>query len=219
MDASPSQSSSKRPSPSWGDRPVVCVASGPSFTEEQAQYIVNARALDKCRVIVVNDNYKRVPNADLLYACDGLWWDKNINAARKVFSGAFLTSDNSASAFFDIPYMPYDNRAKGLSRKGAPINLGSNSGYAAIDLAFHFGANKIILVGYDMQRTGGKTHWFGDHPNGLWNFHPDDLIAAWARNYVALAHDLFEAGVDCVNCTIETALTCFRRSTLEVELP
>jgi hypothetical protein len=197
----------------------VCVASGPSFSEAQAEQIVKARAEDKCRVIVVNDNYKRVPNADLLYACDGLWWDKNILQVRKIFSGALLTSDNAASAHFDIPYIPYDNKAKGLSKPGSPLNLGSNSGYAAVDLAFHHGTKKIILVGYDMQRTDGKTHWFGEHENGLWNYHPDDLIASWARNYYQLAIDLANAGVDCVNCTIDSALTCFRRSVLEWELP
>lgn len=91
------------------------------------------------------------------------------------------------------------------------IALGRNSGYQAINLAFHFGASTIALVGYDMQHTGGVTHWHGDHPAGMRNA---STVKNWLSGFDALAADLRDEGLDVVNCTIETALTCFPRADL-----
>ena len=86
------------------------------------------------------------------------------------------------------------------------VHHGQNSGYQAVGLAYHLKADRIILIGFDMQRTGGKSHWHGDHPRGLNNA---DAVHKWPRHFPALAADLREDGVEVVNCTIETALTCF----------
>ena len=51
-------------------RPCVVVASGPSLTAEDVDY-----CRERAAVIVVNDNYKLAPWADVLYAADPEWWD------------------------------------------------------------------------------------------------------------------------------------------------
>lgn len=91
------------------------------------------------------------------------------------------------------------------------IHHGANSGYQAIGLAWHLGAERIVLIGYDMQRTGGKSHWHGDHPRGLSNAIG---VRGWARHFDPLARDLQAGGVDVINCTIETAIDCFPRADL-----
>jgi len=203
--------------PPW--HPCICVASGPSFTEQQAKLIVAAREQDLARVIVVNDNWLRVPNADLLYACDGIWWDKNMVKVRKGFNpdAQLATADSMGAAFHGLQYVELCAHKPGLCKEVGKV-YGSNSGYHAITLAWQLGARKIFLVGFDMQRTGGKTHWFGEHAEGLWNYHPDSMIASWAKTFIKLADDLITNGAECINCTIQTALTCFKKSTLEVEL-
>jgi len=90
---------------------------------------------------------------------------------------------------------------------------GSNSGYQAINLAFILGAGEIILLGYDMQKTGGKQHFFGDHPNGPMKVDSD--YNGWLGNFEKLASDLAGKGVEVINCTRQTALTCFKRMSLE----
>lgn len=87
-----------------------------------------------------------------------------------------------------------------------------NSGYQAINLAYHFGVSRIILIGYDMQRTEGRSHWHGDHPKGLTNA---EGVAKWASRFPQLAADLEREGVEVVNCSKETALNCFKRARLE----
>lgn len=105
----------------------------------------------------------------------------------------------------------------GLSDDPGFLVTGGNSGYQAIGLAVHFGASRIILTGYDMQATGGKSHWHGDHGPGLNNPKPATL-SGWVENFATLPPDLQRRGVEVINSTRITALTCFPRKPLEAVL-
>lgn len=152
------------------------------------------------------------PWADYLYACDGKWWQHHwpIEFAGEMWTQASEVHKDQFKVVEEFGLQYIEGRhEKGL---GDPfIHYGSNSGYQAINLAYLFGAGQIILLGYDMQETGGKAHWFGDHPKGLVNGNYSGLVGHFTR----LASDLAARGVDVVNCTRETALTCFRRVPLE----
>lgn len=87
----------------------------------------------------------------------------------------------------------------------------NNSGAGAIALAALRGAQTIILLGYDCQKTGGRAHWHGDHPKTLGNA---GGIAKWAASFAELAKAMQAAGVRVVNCSRETALSCFERASL-----
>lgn len=89
---------------------------------------------------------------------------------------------------------------------------GGNSGFQAIGLAYQLGAARIILIGYDMQHTGGKSHRFGDHPKPLSNFVGANNLV---KRFTPLADGLRRVGVPVYNCTLETALQCFERANLE----
>jgi acetyl-CoA acetyltransferase len=101
----------------------------------------------------------------------------------------------------------------GLSVGYGTINHGGNSGYQAINLAYMLGAARIVLLGFDMQATGGKTHWHGDHPAGLGN--PSDF-SGMIKAFDALAEDLKMMGVKVINSTTTTALRCFERMPLDL---
>jgi hypothetical protein len=103
----------------------------------------------------------------------------------------------------------------GLTPSRNLLHGGGNGGYQAINLAYLFGARKIVLAGFDMQRTGGQAHWFGEHPKPLSRSHP---YSTWIERYRQLAIDCAAAGLDVVNCTTQTALHAFRRGQLDVEL-
>lgn len=66
------------------------------------------------------------------------------------------------------------------------------------------------MLGYDCQRTGGKVHWHGDHPKGLGNA---GSMPKWPQQFAKLKAAM--AGVEIINCSRETALTCFTRGDLE----
>lgn len=122
-----------------------------------------------------------------------------------------ITRDAGAAHRYGLEWIRSEN-APGLSLDPEVIHEGGNSGYQALNLAYHAGAGRIVLLGYDMQRTGGRAHWFGDHPRGLQVSSP---FEDWRRRFDALAADLARAGVEVINASRETALTCFRRAPLE----
>lgn len=104
------------------------------------------------------------------------------------------------------------DESQGLSRDESTISTGLNSGYQAICLAYYFGAERIVLLGYDMQHTGGRRHWHGNHPCGLGNA---SNTQSWVEQMGYLASDLRCEGVQVVNATTQTALKCFPRVALE----
>lgn len=150
------------------------------------------------------------PWADILYACDGPWWEKYFDEALRACTGEFWTVDRSAHLTYGL-HLIAGSSSPGLGKDGT-IHFGANSGYQAINLAYLFGAVRIVLLGFDMQRTGGKTHWHGDHPGPL---NRDCPVRSFAKNFPALARDLAGEGVEVVNATRETALECFPKIRLE----
>lgn len=66
-------------------------------------------------------------------------------------------------------------------------------------------------MGYDMQHTGGKAHWHGDHPKGLGNA---QRMNRYVMHFPYIAKDLEAEGVEVINCSRETALDCFKRASI-----
>jgi hypothetical protein len=88
-----------------------------------------------------------------------------------------------------------------------------NSGADAISLAYQGGAKKIILLGYDCQKTDNKTHWHGDHVQGLGNA---KRLNKWADMFYLVAE--YCKDVPVINSTRQTALNCFKKIPLEQAL-
>lgn len=197
--------------PDWRASEIACIASGPSLTiEDCAAVKVWRDAAPGRAVIVVNSSWRAAPWADLLYACDFAWWDVHGAEVRKEFEGAGITACKKAAALHGLHRVDGEH-GPGLCTKPGTVYFGGNSGYQAIGLAFHLGARRIVLLGYDMQRTGGRSHWHGDHPEPLGN---GNSFPLWLQRYGALAGALKTRRIDCVNASRETALRCFERATI-----
>jgi len=112
------------PTSSW-----FIIASGPSLTIEDVAILKGQR------VLCINDNYLRAPWADVLYACDGIWWDRHHHREElKAFKGRKITQDKESADKYRLEYIKGVD-ALGLSRDPACIHLGANSGIQAINLA------------------------------------------------------------------------------------
>jgi hypothetical protein len=166
-------------------------------------------------VLCINDNYLLAPFASALYACDGHWWDWHAGRAElKAFGGRKITQDKEAAQKYGLEYIEGVD-APGLSSDQARIHLGSNSGIQAINLAAHW-TRRIVLLGYDMQATGGRTHWHGGHPGQSGDYGP---WHKWLRRYELVARDAERMGIEIINASRETALRCFPRAPLSSLLP
>ena len=209
---------------------TVCIASGPSLTQEQCAQAIAARDAGRCSIVVVNNSWQRAMSADILYACDGAWWSMHAAAVRAGFLGQCWTRRPIADAdgtynaverqhLAIVSALPWLEcipalREPGLGRDGA-ICLAGNGGHQAINLAYLFGARRILLIGYDMKRgPRGEAHWHGDHPKPL----TQGLPNSWIRGFEVLAKDAIEREIRIINCSTATALTCFPRATLEAVL-
>lgn len=188
----------------------VCIASGPSLTRADVELVRQWRAQGGCKVIVVNSSWRLAPWADAVYAMDAKWWGRELGDLRAQCAGSMrlCTSGPNAAKKYGLEHIRARN-ARGLGRD--VVHLGGNSGYGAINLAYLWGAARIVLLGYDMQPTGGRSHWHGDHPDATGPLPTRE----WLPRFSALAADLAVARVEVVNATRETALQCFARAPLE----
>jgi hypothetical protein len=91
---------------------------------------------------------------------------------------------------------------------------GYDSGTSAINLAYHFGATEIVLLGYDMQ--GGR--WFaGEWPHPM-PFIPEQHFQRHMVPLQAMAEDATRKGIRIVNCSPISRVTAFERQPLEAFL-
>lgn len=107
-------------------------------------------------------------------------------------------------AEWGITALEYTNDSDGLSRKQGFVHTGGNSGYQGINLAYLLGAERIILLGFDMSPAGDKDHWFGNHPEPLRTESP---YASFANKFRSIIPS--EYGIEIWNCSRRTALDCF----------
>ncbi len=85
-----------------------------------------------------------------------------------------------------------------------------------MNLAILFGARRLILLGFDMKAgTNGETHFHGPHPPEI---RRASDYANWKQYFRQAVPDLARAGVEVINCSRETALTCFPRAELRAVL-
>lgn len=184
----------------YGQRFFIC-ASGPSLTQDDVDYIQN-----KGMVMMINNGFQLAPWADIIYACDTRWWKAYPEAIKH--RGRKISIQHHHP---DVELWPHNNKINGIGEDMIHSNSG-NSGQHAINLACLLGAKEIILLGFDFQNTGGKVHWHGNHKHGLGNGANHEPRI---KHMNIAAKQLEERGIKVINCTRETALTCFERKNLE----
>lgn len=190
----------------WGQTACV-IASGPSLNQADC----DAVASTDWRVIAVNDTWRLARAADVIYACDDAWWKVHFSQVEKEFAGELWTQDIYAAERFSLNRVGSKNEP-GLGVNGV-IHQGGNGGYQAINLAWQWGATRILLLGFDCKPgVNNKAHWFGQHEGPLSKIQNYEL---WRTHFPKLAADLADAGTEVFNLTRDTALTCFPKMTLE----
>jgi uncharacterized Rossmann fold enzyme len=103
----------------------------------------------------------------------------------------------------------------GCQARGFFLNTASvSAGRGALLLAAARGAARIVLVGYDCQKSAGRAHHHGDHPKTLGNAGKCNLWAGYLAETAARLRD-----VHVINCSRHSALQAFPRAPLEEALP
>jgi hypothetical protein len=193
----------------WHGQPCIIAASGPSLDEAVADQCQRARAAH-FKIAAVSDAHRLLPFADVLYCSDKLWWEKycgcpEFRGEKWVAYGNFEIADK-----YQLQVVRGFNGDR-FSLNPNFIHYGCNSGFALINLVLLFGANPIVLVGFNMQTVGGRRHFFGDHPAGLTN---TTNYQSWVPIFANAARQLPNNRI-ILNATPNSALDCFKRVSLE----
>lgn len=184
------------PSPPWTGQTVVCVASGPSLTQEDCDAVKDTGLT----TLVANDSWRRAEFAQVLFASDHGWWQQHtheITVPAERWTDSVPAAQEFGLHLYVTPRRP------------------SSSGGRLIELAADLGAKRVLMIGYDCSLKAG-SHWHGDHTR---TGNPtEQTIGRWHSQFAAIAASLAAQGVEVLNCSRETALTCFARQPLEEAL-
>lgn len=179
----------------------IIVASGPSLQRKDAEILRDAGV-----TVAVNCSVFFAPWAAYLFAADAVWW-RYYTPKINWYAG------HRVSRSYRGPHIE-QWRGKTWPRTGG------NSGHMAIQYSVDQGARHIALLGFDQSKTGGKAHFHADHPKKAEDGSRTNManaggIAAWPRLMTKTSVDLHQRGIEVVNLSRQTALTCFPRLTVE----
>ena len=115
----------------------------------------------------------------------------------------------------------------GLSEDPGVISHGHGSGFSLLSMAHRAGADRIVLLGYDLKYApdyDGKAGYIGSQPRHFFGEYPEKMVH-WPSaqvqrgvhiELVELYRAVKEQGlVEIINCTPDSAIDCFERMHIE----
>ena len=188
----------------WPGSTIFIIGGGPSLQLECLESIRDQR------IIAVNQAFRSAPFADVLYFGDGQFYKDNLIDIRG-FGGLIVSS------YAQIPGI--GKGWPGVRRVGRSIPYGiqsekqghvawnNNSGASAINVAYWLGAERIVLLGFDMKPSQGRKHSWHDHypkrPRN-WNPYPRHMIG-----WPTIHEDAKKLGIEILNCNEDSAIKEF----------
>jgi hypothetical protein len=183
------------------------------------------KAIHDKHVIGVNQAFRLGDWVDVMMFGDFKFYPKYRDELLK-YPGIKVTCHNrfENEKFGDnVKCVPRNNKkGEGLTWKGGQVSWNKNTGAAAINLAVHFGAKRIFLLGFDMQCINGHQHFHNLYFNKQQersrrdrNVHP---FGRHLRGFPKIAQDAKKMGVEIINVSTQSAIMCFPRVTLQEAL-
>jgi len=196
-------------------RTIACIATGPSLTQQQVD-----TARDKgFELFCCNNSIFLAPDAALLYAVNFAWWQWYYHDVKDFPCEKWSTSRQVAEKFgtnWIAEKMGY-----GLSTDPDVIHHGHGSGFSLVSMAHKKGADRIVLLGYDLKyskdydgkaRNPGSTprHFFGEYPQPMQHWPSVHVKDGVHVELLELYRDVAKQGlVEIINCTPDSAIDCF----------
>ena len=187
----------------WDGDTVFILGGGPSLNDTNFDLIKDKH------VIGVNNAYLLGSWVDICWFGDGRWWGWHADKLKE-FPGLIATC--CVRLLDKDPRLRVVRRGKprGIEKKKDQIAWNSNSGGSVINLAYHLGAKRLVLLGYDMRRVGDKANWHDEHPAPEKN-----PYNRFMKRFESIAQDARKLGFEIINATPGSALTYFPMMRLE----
>lgn len=180
----------------WEGQTAAVFASGPSMSAALAEQCRELRT-----IAINNQAIDCAPWADVIYGSDAKWW-RHYMPAVSGLPGRKISVE-IGQPIRGIEYLRPSSRI--FDDRPCYLSTGANSGYAALCLACKLGAKRVLLYGFDMGPRNGRMRRH-DYPAHL-NSRP--RFADWIPRFQSLAPQLSRRGVEVINCTPGSALSCF----------
>jgi predicted peroxiredoxin len=200
---------------------IACIGTGPSITQEQVD-----TARDKgFELYVCNNAYQLAPDAKLLYGCNLAWWEHYWHEVRDLPCEKWTTNIEAAGRY-ELNWVA-EKFMWGLSEDHGVISHGHGSGFSLVSMAHRAGADRIVLLGYDLKYApdyDGRARFIGSQPRHFFGEYPEKM-QHWPSvrvnrgvhiELVELYRAVKEQGlVEIINCTPDSAIDCFERMHIE----
>lgn len=192
------------------DRVAFIVGGGPSAGRLDLEQLRGAH------VFVINDCFRRLPWAPVVFTADGRYYAARIHEILAATEGRVIAA---VPAHFRSRVMAPRLRRRitfvdripgvGFSAERGAVFFSDNSGFACLGHVAGVGYRRIALIGFDMTTTG---HWHGGYP---WGPAKTEDYPKWARAFDTVAPLLAAHGADVVNVNPDSAIRSFRFATFD----
>ncbi len=168
-------------------------------------------------VIAINRAHAVLPQARVLWWTDAAFWRRERDALAAHGAPHKATSDMGyhadLKAVGEIAEVYKLTGIAGFDPDPACLRHGNNSAFAAIHLAVHLGAKRIVLFGVDMKLgQGGRTHFHDGYASQL---RQHTLTVQMLPHFASLKKPLAKMGVEVINASPDSALQVWRRVSID----
>jgi hypothetical protein len=155
-------------------------------------------------IIAVNNAFLLCPSAEVLFAADSRWWMQN-DYALPLHRGFWKITRTMppGKPRFRLHQIHAEHKA-GLSLDPRIIH-GRNGAHMAMNVAMHFGASRIVLVGVDLHERDRKQNWHDYHSRPA----NTEAYKTWRDDFASAVPVLAKAGVTVLNANPGSAVKAF----------
>lgn len=207
----------------WPKSTIYILGGGPSINTADLSLIHDERVIgvnntygDPLPLTGPNNNmrhYEPRKWVDICWFGDLKWFRWHRRYLRS-FSGLVMHCNENTNVY-KIKWIKAVRRSRtkpmGLDSSPAHICWNRNSGASAINLAYHLGAKRVVLVGFDMRVVDNQKNYHTDHVGEK----PHDPFKRFLQVFKYIAADADKLGLEIINATPNSAITEFPITKLE----
>lgn len=201
------------------DVPETIIQKVCNGTLPPSAYSPYMKGIHKKHIIGVNMAYKIGTWIDMIIFGDSGFYLKERTELCK-FPGIKVSCHPDSRNESWIKYVGRDSsHIRGISTQSNAISWNSNTGAAAISLAVHTGAKRIILLGFDMNIDGqNMQHWHNLYGKGPVDDDRRRQRLPFGRHmlgFPTIEEDARRLGVEIINASPDSAIKCFPKMTVK----